>query len=468
MSTNATDPVNELGYDIDSYAKKILQRVSTMLESSREILKLHAQNVTNEEIARRRGAQVSAISLVLVRLTPTINLPSDMPVKTKKLVYLRAIEFYENGVPVNPSASRPPVSSPTIVEAVPKPELAKPNPTFPETESPVSVPAVQEVESRALVPAPVFSAPKSQVKVKGRLVEVDINRIRRFVGQPREEFDPKKLDWLTNSIREVGQLQPVLFREIYDDPDIDYEIIDGECRWICSRRAGRTTLDGVEYPGLSVPDAKKQYLISLISNFGRSNHTPLELAHAGKRLMDENSWTATQAAAAMSIDPSTISYHLRLLKLVPEAQALMRITIDETHRLTIAQAVSLVDYPEEFQRQVAAEIVEKKLRGNETPWYIRRRAAELAVVVNRGRRRGRRPAGDARNFQRSLETFEGHLDQYLNLPDVTIAEAIRRRSMTEQVQMSVQLGRLIEKLQGVKDELKEATESDPGKLEAAE
>ena len=52
--------------------------------------------------------------------------------------------------------------------------------------------------------------------------------------QPRGHFDEETLDSLTNSVRELGVLQPLLVRKDGDS----YELLAGERRWRAAKRAG--------------------------------------------------------------------------------------------------------------------------------------------------------------------------------------------------------------------------------------
>ena len=68
----------------------------------------------------------------------------------------------------------------------------------------------------------------------GGLREIDTASIRPNPYQPREHFDEEQLTELTESIREVGILQPVLVRPVGDE----FELIAGERRWRAARRLG--------------------------------------------------------------------------------------------------------------------------------------------------------------------------------------------------------------------------------------
>ena len=56
---------------------------------------------------------------------------------------------------------------------------------------------------------------------------VPITQITPNRNQPRQEFDPKKMEELTASIKAAGILQPLTVREMGDD---EFELIAGERR----------------------------------------------------------------------------------------------------------------------------------------------------------------------------------------------------------------------------------------------
>ena len=73
--------------------------------------------------------------------------------------------------------------------------------------------------------------------VVGSIVAIPWELIRPFKGQPRKYFDREELENLADSIAEIGQQTPVWVRILEDDPVYEYELIDGERRYIaCGMR----------------------------------------------------------------------------------------------------------------------------------------------------------------------------------------------------------------------------------------
>jgi ParB family chromosome partitioning protein len=130
-------------------------------------------------------------------------------------------------------------------------------------------------------------------------------------GQPRKHFDEAALAELTESIRELGVLEPILVRRRAAG---GYEIIAGERRWRAAQRAGLR-----EVP-VFVRDAadKEAFEAALVENLQREDLNPLEVARAYQRLVDEHGHTQETVAKRVGKDRSTVANALRLLKL-PES-----------------------------------------------------------------------------------------------------------------------------------------------------
>ena len=62
--------------------------------------------------------------------------------------------------------------------------------------------------------------------------EIDINKIEVNPNQPRSNFDNTELDSLSNSIKDLGIIQPITVRKINSSK---YEIISGERRYRAKR-----------------------------------------------------------------------------------------------------------------------------------------------------------------------------------------------------------------------------------------
>lgn len=153
------------------------------------------------------------------------------------------------------------------------------------------------------------------LKRKPTLQQIAIDLLVRGKYQPRQHFDPEKLQELADSIVTTGGLlQPIVVRPINGN---QYEIVAGERRW----RAAQLASLG-EVACLVYPYSDEQALqASIIENISRADLNPIEEARAYQRLIDEFDYLHEEVAASVGRSRTVITNALRLLKLDPRVQA---------------------------------------------------------------------------------------------------------------------------------------------------
>src|SRR5438445_6047121 len=114
---------------------------------------------------------------------------------------------------------------------------------------------------------------------EAQLEEVPLAQIRPNPYQPRKEFDEEALASLTDSIRAVGVLQPVLVRPA----GAGFELIAGERRWRAAQRAGLGVIPAIVRT-VADSGALEQ---ALIENLQREDLNALEEAAAYQQLIDD-------------------------------------------------------------------------------------------------------------------------------------------------------------------------------------
>ncbi len=210
--------------------------------------------------------------------------------------------------------------------------------------------AEHHAESDALQPVP-----------GARYVEVPIESIRANPRQPRSVFDEDELAELTESIRGVGLLQPIVIRPVGPEdlargidsapgagagaPDaagpavgsggessdaaeptasaglravkVSYELVMGERRWRAARAAGLATVPAI------VKETPDDAMLrdALLENLHRSQLNPLDEAAAYQQLLEDFGCTQEELATRIGRSRSQISNTVRLLRL-PSAVAL--------------------------------------------------------------------------------------------------------------------------------------------------
>jgi len=146
-----------------------------------------------------------------------------------------------------------------------------------------------------------------------RYEEIAVTAITPNPRQPRRSFDEDTLDELTESIRQVGLLQPVVVRAVGPRR---YELVMGERRWRAAQRAGLTEI------GAIVKQTQDDDLLrdALIENLHRQQLDPLEEAAAYQQLLDDFGATHEELARKIGRSRPHISNTLRLLNLPPAVQ----------------------------------------------------------------------------------------------------------------------------------------------------
>jgi ParB family chromosome partitioning protein len=169
-------------------------------------------------------------------------------------------------------------------------------------------------------------------------------------GQPRQHFDPQKIEELATSIREHGLVEPLVVRRPPGGGD-RFELIAGERRWRALQKAGmREAL--VVVKDVSAKDA---FELALIENVQREDLNPIELAEAFDRLVKEHGYTQEALAERLGKDRTTITNGLRLLKLPARVRAKVvggELTEGHARALLGAGETSLIE-----------ELAERALRG---------------------------------------------------------------------------------------------------------
>lgn len=150
----------------------------------------------------------------------------------------------------------------------------------------------------------------------GTMTEVPISAIQANEYQPRSRFDEEALVSLTDSIRELGVLQPVLVRQLGPDR---YELIAGERRWRAARRAGLPTVPAI----VRESDDRHSLEQALVENLHREDLNALEEASAFQQLIDEFEMTQEQVAQRVGKSRSAVANTLRLFQLPGSVQRMV-------------------------------------------------------------------------------------------------------------------------------------------------
>lgn len=148
------------------------------------------------------------------------------------------------------------------------------------------------------------------------LEQVPIDRIDPNPFQPRREFPEENLKELAESIRASGLVQPVLVRPA----DGRYQLIAGERRWRAARLAGLETVPAV-IRDVGDQDALE---LALTENLLREDLNPLDVARGYEALHQKYGLSHEEIAERLGLNRTTVTNTLRLLRLPPEIQQMIR------------------------------------------------------------------------------------------------------------------------------------------------
>lgn len=253
--------------------------------------------------------------------------------------------------------------------------------------------------------------PTGTTESGGGLREIEVASIRPNQYQPRERFDEEQLQALTESIREVGILQPVLVRPMGDE----FELIAGERRWRAARRLGLARIPALVRESNDAAALEE----ALVENVHRSDLNALEEAAAYQQLIEDFSLTHEEVATRVGKGRTSITNSLRLLQLPPTVQRLVR-----DGDLPMGHARALLGTPDRgLQERLAVVIVQEG-------WSVR--AVEEAVkgkptASGSGGTSGNRATNPLR--PPGLEELEGLLSDQLDTR-VQIAMGSKRGKLT--------------------------------------
>lgn len=135
--------------------------------------------------------------------------------------------------------------------------------------------------------------------------------------QPRTHFSEEALAELSQSIKELGVIQPVTLRKVGYDR---YQLISGERRFRASQLAGLTEVPAY----IRVANDEAMLEMALVENIQREELDAIEVAISFQRLVDEVKLTQEQLSEKVGKDRTTVTNYLRLLRLPPEIQLGLR------------------------------------------------------------------------------------------------------------------------------------------------
>ena len=192
-------------------------------------------------------------------------------------------------------------------------------------------------------------------------LEISIDKIRVNPKQPRTNFDTNEIENLSQSIKDLGIIQPITVRKVDSE---DYEIISGERRFRASKEAG---LKSIPCYGKGVDNETDILKMSLVENVQRVDLDPIEIGLTYERLINDYNLNIDSITRLVGKNRSTISNYIRLLKLDPIIQSGIR---DGFLSMGHGRALINID-DKKLQLEIYEQIISSKLSVRQTEKIVR-------------------------------------------------------------------------------------------------
>lgn len=202
----------------------------------------------------------------------------------------------------------------------------------------------------------------AKVTPMSHMAQIPIGQIVPNPSQPRTSFDEEALRELSDSIRQLGIIQPITVRR---DGTDRYIIISGERRWRASRMAGLETLPAY----VREADDENLHAMALVENIQRQDLNAMEIAISLSRLMEECAITQDAVAARVGKKRSTVANYLRLLALPPEVQAALKEDL-----ISMGHAKAIGAAPEKSRVAMLRKVIKRGLSVRQTEELARKLA----------------------------------------------------------------------------------------------
>ena len=147
--------------------------------------------------------------------------------------------------------------------------------------------------------------------------EIAIDLISTNPYQPRTVFEEEALQALSDSIRQLGLIQPITVRSTEDGK---FQIISGERRYRAAKMAGLTHIPAY----IRKADDQGMLEMAIVENIQRENLDAIEVALSFQRLIEECELTQEAMADRVGKKRATVTNYLRLLKLPAQVQIALR------------------------------------------------------------------------------------------------------------------------------------------------
>jgi ParB family chromosome partitioning protein len=218
----------------------------------------------------------------------------------------------------------------------------------------------------------VNSIGKEKGAVVGSVSSIAIKEIETNPFQPRTQFEKEALLELSNSIKELGIIQPVTVRKLGYGK---YQLISGERRFRASQIAGLTEIPAF----IRIANDQEMLEMALVENIQRQELDAIEIAFSYQKLIEECGLTQEKMSERVGKKRSTVSNYLRLLKLPAEIQLSIR-----TRDISMGHARALVNIDDEkLQVTLSRRIIKEGLSVRQVEEIVKESKAETSLALKK-------------------------------------------------------------------------------------
>ena len=178
--------------------------------------------------------------------------------------------------------------------------------------------------------------------------KIQIHKIKRNRHQPRKIFNEEEIQQLAESIRQNGQIAPIVVRKLDDS----FELIVGERRWRASQLLKKDTINAV----IIEADEKTSAVLSIVENVQREDLNSMEEAESLERLINEFSMSHEDVAKYISKSRAHVTNIIRLNDL----SIFVKDQLRQNH-ISMGHARAVITLPHDEQSKIIREAIQKKL-----------------------------------------------------------------------------------------------------------
>lgn len=178
--------------------------------------------------------------------------------------------------------------------------------------------------------------------------KIQVHKIKRNRHQPRKIFKDHEIQQLADSIKQNGQIAPIVVRKVDDC----YELIVGERRWRATQLLKKDTINAVVIEA----DEKTSAVLSIVENVQREDLNSMEEAESLERLISEFSMSHEDVAKYVSKSRAHVTNIIRLNELSDFVKDQLR-----HNNISMGHARAVITVSHDEQSKIIRKVIQKKL-----------------------------------------------------------------------------------------------------------